>query len=104
MLIADLPCSGLGVIAKKPDIKLNLESYAVRELQALQRDILNNVSRFVKPKGRLLYSTCTLSREENEDNVYYLESELGFKKVTECKLLPGEHNDGFYIAVLKRRY
>lgn len=104
VLIADLPCSGLGVIAKKPDIKLNLESYAVRELQALQRDILNNVSRFVKPKGRLLYSTCTLSREENEDNVSYLESELGFKKVTECKLLPGEHNDGFYIAVLKRRY
>ncbi len=104
VLIADLPCSGLGVIAKKPDIKLNLESYAVKELQALQRDILNNVSRFVKPKGRLIYSTCTLSREENEENVAYLESELGFKRISECKLLPGEHNDGFYIAVLKRKY
>ena len=104
VLIADLPCSGLGVIAKKPDIKLNLESYAVEELQTLQRDILSNVSRFVKPKGRLVYSTCTLSREENEDNTAFIESELGFKKTAEFKLLPGEHNDGFYIAVLQKRY
>ena len=104
VLIADLPCSGLGVIAKKPDIKLNLEGYAIEELQALQRDILSNVSRFVKPKGRLVYSTCTLSRRENEDNTAYIESELGFKKISECKLLPGEHNDGFYIAVFKKHY
>ena len=104
VLIADLPCSGLGVIAKKPDIKLNLEEYAIAELQTLQRDILSNVSRFVKPKGRLIYSTCTLSRRENEDNTAYIESELGFKKLAECKLLPGVHNDGFYIAVLQKQY
>ncbi len=104
VLIADLPCSGLGVIAKKPDIKLNLEEYAIAELQTLQRDILSNVSRFVKPKGRLVYSTCTLSRRENEDNTAYIESELGFKKLAECKLLPGAHNDGFYIAVLQKQY
>lgn len=104
VLIADLPCSGLGVIAKKPDIKLNLESYSVSELQKLQRDILINVSRFVKPKGRLVYSTCTLSREENEDNAAWLETELGFRKTAECKLLPGRNNDGFYIAVLQKRY
>ncbi len=104
ILLADLPCSGLGVIAKKPDIKLNLEPYSIAELQSLQRDILNNVSRFVKPKGRLIYSTCTLSHEENEDNTAYIEAELGFRKTAECKLLPGEHNDGFYIAVLQKRY
>lgn len=104
VLVADLPCSGLGVIAKKPDIKLNLESYSIKELQGLQRDILTNVSRFVKPKGRLVYSTCTLSREENEDNTAWLETELGFRKTAECKLLPGKNNDGFYIAVLQKRY
>lgn len=104
VLIADLPCSGLGVIAKKPDIKLNLEQYSVTELQKLQRDILANVSRFVKPKGKLVYSTCTLSREENEDNTAWLETELGFRKTAECKLLPGRNNDGFYIAVLQKRY
>ena len=104
ILLADLPCSGLGVIAKKPDIKLNLERFSITELKSLQRDILNNVSRFVKPKGRLIYSTCTLSREENEENTAYIEAELGFKKTAECKLLPGEHNDGFYIAVLQKKY
>ncbi len=104
VLLADLPCSGLGVIAKKPDIKLNLESFSVGELQSLQRDILNNVSRFVKPKGSLIYSTCTLSREENEDNAAYIESDLGFKKTAECKLLPSVHNDGFYIAVFQKKY
>lgn len=104
VLIADLPCSGLGVIAKKPDIKFNLEPYSVSELQQLQRDILANVSRFVKPKGKLVYSTCTLSREENEDNAAWLETELGYKKTAECKLLPGKNNDGFYIAVMQKRY
>lgn len=104
VLIADLPCSGLGVIAKKPDIKFNLEPYTVNELQQLQRDILMNVTSFIKPKGRLVYSTCTLSREENEDNTEWLISELGFKKLKEFKLLPGDDNDGFYIAVLQKRY
>ena len=104
ILIADLPCSGLGVIGKKPDIKLNLEEYSVAELQELQRDILRNVSRFVKPKGKLVYSTCTLSRAENEMNAAFAENELGFKKIAECKLLPGAHNDGFYIAVLQKKY
>ncbi len=104
VLIADLPCSGLGVIAKKPDIKLNLQSYAIEELQELQRDILNNVGRYVKPKGKLLYSTCTLSRAENEENVAWMEQYLGFKTEAVCKLLPGKDHDGFFIAVLKKRY
>ena len=104
ILIADLPCSGIGVIAKKPDIKLNLEAFSIGELQQLQRDILVNISRFVKPRGRLIYSTCTITEEENEQNVRWAADRLGFILKSEWKLLPSGECDGFYIAVLEKRY
>ena len=104
VLLADLPCSGIGVIGKKPDIKYNLQPYTVEELQELQRDILTNVSRFVKPKGRLVYSTCTITKAENEENVEWMESFLGLRTESVCKLLPTGEHDGFFIAVMKKRY
>ena len=104
VLIADLPCSGIGVIAKKPDIKLNLEAFSIRELQQLQRDILANISRFVKPRGRLVYSTCTITEEENEQNARWAADRLGFSLKSEWKLLPSKDHDGFYIAVLEKRF
>ncbi|MBQ6428226.1 MAG: methyltransferase domain-containing protein, partial [Oscillospiraceae bacterium] len=104
VLIADLPCSGIGVIAKKPDIKLNLEAFSIRELQQLQRDILSNISRFVKPRGRLVYSTCTITEEENEQNARWAADRLGFILKSEWKLLPSKDHDGFYIAVLEKRF
>ena len=104
VVIADLPCSGLGVIAKKPDIKLNLKPYSISELRDLQRDILSNISRFVKPKGRLVFSTCTVSREENEQNAAWIADELGFRLISSDRLMPGRDNDGFYIAVLEKKY
>ena len=104
IVIADLPCSGLGVIAKKPDIKLNLKPYSVEELRDMQRDILENVSRYVKPKGRLIYSTCTVSKEENEQNAAWIADELGFKLVSSNRLMPSTDNDGFYIAVFEKKY
>ncbi len=104
MVIADLPCSGLGVIAKKPDIKLNLKEYSIEELKLLQRDILRVVSNYIKPKGRLIYSTCTVSRAENEQNADWIAEELGFKLKTKIQLLPGMNNDGFFIAVLEKKF
>lgn len=104
VLIADLPCSGLGVMAKKPDIKLNLEQYSMDELQALQRDMLGVVSRYVKPRGRLIYSTCTITKRENDDNAAWIAEVLGFRLLKSVQLLPGEHNDGFYIAVFEKKY
>ena len=104
IVIADLPCSGLGVIAKKPDIKLNLKPYSVEELRDMQRDILENVSRYVKPKGRLIYSTCTVSKEENEQNAAWIADELGFKMISSNRLMPSIDNDGFYIAVFEKKY
>ena len=68
VVIADVPCSGLGVIAKKPEIRGKTEA-EISALPAIQRDILDNLAAYVKPGGVLLYSTCTVLRAENEDVV-----------------------------------
>ena len=66
LVIADVPCSGLGVIAKKPEIRAK-DRESLRALPEIQYAILDNVSRYVKPGGALLYATCTILTEENED-------------------------------------
>ena len=68
VVIADLPCSGLGVLGKKMDIKYNLKSNQLEELVQLQRKILGIVQNYVKPGGILIYSTCTVNQKENIDN------------------------------------
>jgi len=116
-VIADVPCSGLGIIRKKPDIRYkNLAELA--ELPNLQTKIINNVARYVKPGGLLLYSTCTLVQAENEDVVAeFLSTHPDFAPeplpVTEpfpknengmLALVPGEYDtDGFFICRLRRK-
>ena len=63
VVIADLPCSGLGIIGRKPEIRYNIKESDIAQLASLQREILNVVWQYVKPGGRLIYSTCTLTRE-----------------------------------------
>ncbi|MCD8118374.1 MAG: 16S rRNA (cytosine(967)-C(5))-methyltransferase [Lachnospiraceae bacterium] len=75
VVIADLPCSGLGVIAKKPDIKYRVQPEDLTNLAALQREILSVVWRYVKPGGVLIYSTCTVSPKENQENVRWFLSQ-----------------------------
>ena len=116
-VIADVPCSGYGIIRKKPDIRYK-DPDTMKDLPALQLRILKNQATYVKKGGTLLYSTCTLVREENEgvveaflyDNTeFYLEplslpepfpkNESGM-----LALVPGEYDtDGFFIAKLRRR-
>lgn len=121
LVIADVPCSGLGVIGRKTDIKYNINQARIQDLVSLQRKILEQASTYVKPGGTLVYSTCTIGREENIDNVrwftenypYELESldpylceELHSETTKEgyLQLLPGVHKcDGFFIARLKRK-
>lgn len=121
ILLADVPCSGLGVIGRKTDIKYNISQAGIQELAALQRKILEQASTYVKPGGTLIYSTCTVTPEENIENVqwftehypYELESldpylceELRGETTKEgyLQLLPGIHHcDGFFIARLKRK-
>ena len=119
IVIADLPCSGLGVIGKKADIKYNVTQKDLDELVGIQRSILDVVKEYVKPGGTLVFSTCTINKSENEDNVtWFLENNTQFKRdslkpyisdniklkdESMLQMLPGIHNvDGFFIARLKK--
>ena len=99
--VCDLPCSGLGVIAKKPDIKYKTGESDPAELSKLQKSILENVIRYVKCGGYICFSTCTLTKCENEDNVKFL-CEKGFTEIKSVTLLPDREHDGFFISILKK--
>ncbi len=120
VVIADLPCSGLGDMARKPEIRYRSSEEECRKLAAIQSEILGVVSRYVKPGGKLIYSTCTVDREENEDQRDWFLSESGFHAVPFepagtgfseketlaqgfLQLLPGiDPSDGFFISVFER--
>jgi len=120
LLIADLPCSGLGIMGRKNDIKYRMTLKTQQELADLQRQILSVIWRYVKPGGYLLYSTCTINPAENDDNFRWIQENFPFRPVdirswlhealrTESaangslQLLPGVHDsDGFYLTALQR--
>lgn len=120
IVLADLPCSGLGVIGKKADIKYRMTSEQMEKLQKLQRQILDKVYRYVKIGGTLIYSTCTVSCMENQENVRWLldnyplepvslegcegfEMEASTLQEGYVQLLPGvDQTDGFFIAKFRR--
>ena len=105
ILIADLPCSGLGVLGKKTDLKYKMNPDTQEELVHLQREILSVVYRYVKSGGKLLYSTCTIHRAENQENAaWFSEQYPEFELVRERQFLPGvDDSDGFYIAEFVRK-
>lgn len=122
IVLADLPCSGLGVLAKKTDLKYKATKEGADSLAKLQREILKNVQAYVKDEGKLVYSTCTINPAENMDNVHwflnqYPEFELidihgslceelqkDVKENGCIQLLPGVHqSDGFFLACMKKR-
>ena len=104
IVIADLPCSGLGVLGRKPDLKYKMTREKQSELVLLQREILSAVKDYVKPGGRLIYSTCTIHRGENEDNAeWFVQKNPEFRLIREQQMLPGQTcGDGFYIAAFQR--
>lgn len=104
VVLADLPCSGLGVIGKKADIKYRMSPEQMEELAALQREILSVVQNYVAPGGVLIYSTCTVNPAENMDNARWLEANFDFDMTNFRQFLPGiDGCDGFFIAKLVRR-
>ena len=105
ILIVDLPCSGLGVLGKKTDLKYKMNPDTQEELVHLQREILSVVYRYVKSGGKLLYSTCTIHRAENQENAaWFSEQYPEFELVRERQFLPGvDDSDGFYIAEFVRK-
>ena len=120
IVIADVPCSGLGVLKKKSDIKYRMSQSQIEQLVKLQRKILKNAVTYLKPGGTFLYSTCTVTKEENEWQAAWILENLPLKpvslegcisdellKISEEKfylqLLPGrEKTDGFFIAKFQK--
>ncbi len=120
IVIADLPCSGLGVLKKKSDIKYRMSQSQIEELAELQRRILKNAVTYVKSGGTLIYSTCTITKEENDQQVEWILKNLPLELVSlegcisgellkntqreGClQLLPGrEKTDGFFLAKFRK--
>ena len=121
IVIADLPCSGLGVLKKKSDIKYRMTQSQIEELVELQRVILKNAVTYVKPGGTLVYSTCTVAKEENDLQVDWILENLPLELVSlqgcvdeellkhadregVLQLLPGrEKTDGFFLAKFRKK-
>ncbi len=120
VVLLDAPCSGLGILGKKRDIKYRVSEESLRSIVVLQRAIVDTVWRYVKPGGVLVYSTCTIHKEENQDMAAYITGNYPFRAeslqpyLPEClcsretekgslQLLPGIHeSDGFFIARFRR--
>jgi 16S rRNA (cytosine967-C5)-methyltransferase len=120
IVLADLPCSGLGILGRKPDIKLRLREEDLSVLAELQRKFLSVACRYLKPGGLLLYSTCTVEKMENEENAVWAKEALPLEAVPlslrvpgkfrkDCEgnqllILPGRHGcDGFFIAAFCKK-
>lgn len=121
IVIADLPCSGLGILSKKNDIKYHVSEEQLLELTNLQKKILANAATYVKPGGVLLYSTCTINPDENRENANWFLEHFSFEAedIKECvpeklrdsmiennmlQLLPGDVEcDGFFISKFRKR-
>ncbi len=121
IVFADVPCSGLGVIGHKPDIRYKTKEEDIESLVKLQREILENAVTYVKPGGVLIYSTCTVNDYENIGNVRWLTEKCGLEPeslepyIPKClcnettskgylTLVPGINDcDGFFIARFRKR-
>ena len=103
-VICDVPCSGLGVIRRKPEIKYK-DTEDFKELQSIQKKILENASRYLKQNGKILYTTCTLRCDENENIVSdFLKSNNSFKHEYEKTYMPHiDGTDGFFCALLIKK-
>jgi len=100
-IVADVPCSGLGVIRKKPDIKLRVEEEDITKINEIQKAILRNAARYLKKGGRLLYSTCTNTIRENEDTVrWFLKEYPDFEIDTKEELIPEKFRSGLNDGML----
>ena len=121
IVIADVPCSGYGVIGKQPEIKYRMTPQKQEELVILQRSILRQAAEYVKSRGTLIFSTCTIAKEENEENMLWFLNNFPFRlesidpyipeelrsettALGYLQFLPGIHKtDGFFLAKFRRK-
>ena len=109
-ILLDVPCMGIGVIKRKPDIKWQKTEVDVEIITKIQSEILDNCSKYVKKGGTIIYSTCSILKEENQNIIMkFLKNNKDFsiQKIIKNKefldILPDEKQDGFFIAKLKKK-
>ena len=105
-ILLDVPCLGIGVIKRKPDIKWQRKVEDIKEITEIQKTILNNCSQYLKKGGDLVYSTCSIFKEENEDIIKeFLEKNCDFEieNNTIINIIPDEEKDGFFICKLHKK-
>lgn len=101
-ILLDVPCLGIGVIKRKPDIKWQRKEEDIKEISNLQYNILLKCSKYLKENGELVYSTCSILKEENEDIIdKFLNENHNFKIIKKVKINPNDKQDGFFICKLK---
>lgn len=103
-VILDAPCSGIGVIHKKPDIKWTRQESDIAELSLIQTQLINTACSYVKHGGILMYCTCTILKEENEDIISkFLKTHNDFSVLSQKQVLTGNYGEsGFYTCKMKR--
>lgn len=117
-VLLDVPCSGIGIIRKKPEIKWTKKRKDLKEIVEVQREILENAWEYLKTSGVMVYSTCTLNKEENEENIKWFLSKhkdatiekvfigkganLCYDQMGTLTILPNEYMDGFFVAKIKK--
>jgi len=100
-VLLDAPCSSLGTIRKHPEMKYTRKPTDILELAEKQSEMLKVAAKYVKPGGKLVYCTCTITKEENPDNIqYFLKNHPQFSLEFATQTLPTPLSDGFYVAVL----
>ena len=118
-ILLDVPCSGIGIIRKKPEIKWNKTRNDLKNVIPVQRDIMENAWRYLKNGGIMIYSTCTLNKEENEENIDWFisnhkdctikkifigkQDNLVYNRNGSLTIMPNESMDGFFVAKLEKR-
>lgn len=105
-ILCDVPCSGLGVIGHKPDLKYRMTKEKIKEISLLSYSILDNISKYLKQGGKLVYSTCTITKIENELQIEkFLKNHPDFEKGKMELILPNSENqqDGFFICELIKK-
>lgn len=116
-ILVDAPCSGLGIIRKKPEIKWEKSTKQLNSIVDIQKKILSNAAKYIKQNGIIVYSTCTLNKKENEENINWFISQFPqfkieplfwgnleniiYHKEGYATILPNEAMDGFFICKLR---
>jgi len=103
-ILLDVPCLGIGVIKRKPDIKWQRKAEDISKISQIQYEILENCSKYLKTNGILVYSTCSILKEENEKVVEkFIKNNPNFEIEKTERILPNKEQDGFFICKLLKK-